>query len=934
MGRGNKSTTDDVGEPIRYDPDFHGPLKHRSCTDVICLFIFIVFIGCWAGIGIYAFVNGDPNKLLVPRDSDGNRCGFDVIVRDKPNLFFFDLTKCATPSVAFTGCSTPQVCVEKCPETAYYYTPGASVANLICKYGVRPTVSTAEDLIENGNCARWALPSQPVLKRCLYKTEDRRKFRFGRVANTAVDEISTAKRYLEITRSWVSLFVQYFVSFFSDSYDAEKVGYDIVNDIVNSWREILLGVAICIVGSIIYIFILRWIAAILVWLSILGAIAALSFGVYWAYSQYRYYSDNPYAHEKASNWFQELIMKSGTWMGLLIAFSILLAILLLVVIFLRKRIVLAIALIKEGSKAVGATTAALFFPVIPWILQLGVIAYVLAVAVYISTVGNPLYEVRDFSSNECNTAACNNNTVQNGDTCDVNTFSSICSSPCPAQCRFIQMSDSYAIYLHIFNGVGLFWGVFFISALCEMILASTFATWYWTFNKSNVPFFTVTTATLRTFRYGTLAFGSLIITICRIIRVILEYIDHKLKKYENPVTKAIMCCMKCFFWCLESFLRFINRNAYIMCAIHGKNFCISAKDAFSLLMRNILRVFVLDKITDFIFFLSKIAIVVGVSASIYSIIVYVSQTEITYIFVPVVFVAVCAYFICTVFFTVYTMAIDTLFLCFLEDCERNDGSPEKPYFMSKGLMQVLNKKNNLTNDNAQNQSPNGSIQVTATNDLNTHDAVEASTPSTSTVHPVVSASCGPPTSSGNCNFETLLLGCVRQHQGTPKIPKKRLAPGAAVITANRIPSASLTETQRKQSQQKVIRRDSTSSDTDSEVPTYQDSDDPEEFLDELRNSVENDFVDDHGTIEVNRWVLVQYATKKTTKYYVGKVIEKNGADEWQIKFARFRTNKFIWPNVEDEDIVDSANIVRILPEPTEDRRGITFSVKFDGLNLC
>ncbi|KAI4460146.1 choline transporter-like (slc family 44) [Holotrichia oblita] len=535
-----------------------------------------------------------------------------------------------------------------------------------------------------------------VLKRCLYKTEDRRALRSQRVASVPGDEISLAKRYLEITRSWVSLFVQYFVSFFSDSYDAEKVGYDIVNDIVNSWKEILLGVAICIVGSIIYIFILRWVAAILVWLSILGAIAALSFGVYWAYSQYRYYKDNPTAYLDATNWFQELIMRSGTWMGLLIAFSILLAILLLVVIFLRKRIVLAIALIKEGSKAVGATTAALFFPIVPWILQLGVIAYVLAVAIYISTVGNPSYEVRNFNSTECTSSTCNSNTVQNGDTCDVDTFGSICDARyCPAQCKFIQISNSFTIYLHIFNGVGLFWGVFFISALCEMILAATFATWYWTFKKSDVPFFTVTTATLRTLRYhlGTLAFGSLIITICRIIRITLEYIDHKLKKYDNPVTRAIMCCLKCFFWCLENFLRFINRNAYIMCAIHGKNFCISAKDAFSLLMRNILRVFVLDKITDFIFFLSKIAIVVGVSATVYSIVAYVSQTEITYIFVPVVFVAVCAYFICTVFFMVYTMAIDTLFLCFLEDCERNDGSPEKPYFMSKGLMQVLNKKN-------------------------------------------------------------------------------------------------------------------------------------------------------------------------------------------------------------------------------------------------
>ncbi|XP_063598066.1 uncharacterized protein LOC134774648 [Penaeus indicus] len=34
------------------------------------------------------------------------------------------------------------------------------------------------------------------------------------------------------------------------------------------------------------------------------------------------------------------------------------------------------------------------------------------------------------------------------------------------------------------------------------------------------------------------------------------------------------------------------------------------------------------------------------------------------------------------------MTIDTLFLCFCEDCERNDGI-EKPYYMSKGLMQFV-----------------------------------------------------------------------------------------------------------------------------------------------------------------------------------------------------------------------------------------------------
>jgi len=31
------------------------------------------------------------------------------------------------------------------------------------------------------------------------------------------------------------------------------------------------------------------------------------------------------------------------------------------------------------------------------------------------------------------------------------------------------------------------------------------------------------------------------------------------------------------------------------------------------------------------------------------------------------------------------MAIDTIFLCFCEDCEQNDGL-NRPYFMSRGLM--------------------------------------------------------------------------------------------------------------------------------------------------------------------------------------------------------------------------------------------------------
>ena len=67
-----------------------------------------------------------------------------------------------------------------------------------------------------------------------------------------------------------------------------------------------------------------------------------------------------------------------------------------------------------------------------------------------------------------------------------------------------------------------------------------------------------------------------------------------------------MCCLRCCLYCLEKFLRFLNRNAYVITAIYGKSFCPAAREAFMLLLRNVVRVFVLDKTVDFCLFLGKL----------------------------------------------------------------------------------------------------------------------------------------------------------------------------------------------------------------------------------------------------------------------------------------------------------------------------------------
>lgn len=55
-------------------------------------------------------------------------------------------------------------------------------------------------------------------------------------------------------------------------------------------------------------------------------------------------------------------------------------------------------------------------------------------------------------------------------------------------------------------------------------------------------------------------------------------------------------------------MQYLNRNAYIITAIHGLNFCSAAKKAFLLLIKNLVRVAVLTRISEMVIFVSKLAI--------------------------------------------------------------------------------------------------------------------------------------------------------------------------------------------------------------------------------------------------------------------------------------------------------------------------------------
>lgn len=715
------------GKPVEYDPSFKGPIHDRGCTDIICCLLFIIFFLGMIAVGGWAYVKGNPEYLLYPTDSQGNLCGRGDKAT-KPYLFFFDLLQCAKAgaSVVVQGCPTPQICVENCPDNYFeWYSLQAletktktrtNRTNMICKYDVTPISSqkSVYELVLDEDCAAYYLNSSSLAGRCVPTF-------ITSIINAAGSLVNSNETVLDKYNNTVSgTALEESTKYMALLFSVKEYGMKIFQDVSASWWLILVFLGFSMVWCFVWIVLMRWIAGFMVWFTIIAFLAIFSFATYYCFTKYVALKDLPdqngaFVFTTNLDYYTNL---KETWLALGIIAAVFLGVILILVIFLRKRIMIAIALIKESSRAVGNMVFTLFWPIVPWVLQVCLFGYWGASAVYLASMGRAKGSLSTFNETNVSNAdgtytiqkvlnyvetltPCDNYT----NTSDTSTASSICQF-------FLYGGDEYTIYLQFYQLFMLFWVMNFIIALGQMTLAGAFASYYWAFKKpDDIPAFPVAASLWRCLRYhmGTLAFGALIIAIVQIIRVFLEYLDHKLKGKENALAKFLIKCLKCCFWCLEKVLKFINKNAYILTAIYGYNFCKAAMQAFSLILRNIIRVAVVDKVTDFIVFIGKLVVVGAVTVLAYyffsgdlanaipidqiSYYLKAYNPSLNFYLIPVIIIAVGSFVIASGFFSVYSMGVDTLFLCFLEDLERNDGSAEKPFYMSKELMKIMDKKN-------------------------------------------------------------------------------------------------------------------------------------------------------------------------------------------------------------------------------------------------
>jgi len=242
------------------------------------------------------------------------------------------------------------------------------------------------------------------------------------------------------------------------------------------------------------------------------------------------------------------------------------------------------------------------------------------------------------------------------------------------------MWDEYTKPIIVYYILGLFWVNAFLIGATQFIIAAAAVIWYFD-QGSDKKQDCVGTGMKWLFRYhlGTVAFGSMIIAICQTIRVVFEYYRRKIQSVnKTKIVEVILCMTGYCLWCLEKCIKFITKNAYIQCAVTSENFCTSAWNAFTLMIKHAARFGWGNSIGFLLVFFGTCGI--G-SLTAFGCYIYVSQTttfEVSSPIPPAIIVGFIACYIAWIFLSVFSFASDAILQAFLLDEELRFAGKNRP----------------------------------------------------------------------------------------------------------------------------------------------------------------------------------------------------------------------------------------------------------------
>jgi len=362
---------------------------------------------------------------------------------------------------------------------------------------------------------------------------------------------------------------------------------------------------------------------------------------------------------------------------------------LVLVIFLRKRIFIAIQVIKSAGRSIGDMPMTAFFPLLPLSILIGFFMAWMYTTIYIFSAGaEELNETPDGFEGKVFVA-------------EGNAFDPV-NVTYPVLDYDSTIQEAFAPHFFL-----LLWvvqiGVYFTFT----VIAGAVANWYFTERDEDgkkirgggefeLSHRAVTKSCCRTTRYhlGTIIYAALIIAIIQFIRWCVRYLERMMSangKEPNKIQKILFRVVDCLLYCLECCLDKVSKNALIWVSVYGDAFCPSVCGSFKLIWTNMARVAVITFFSAIVTTLGKIMIPLMTTALCAAIFVFVEpyKSELSSPIYPLVIIFVISLAVALMFLTVYDTAIDTVFMCFLLDEKHNKANGKM--FADDGLRKIVQK---------------------------------------------------------------------------------------------------------------------------------------------------------------------------------------------------------------------------------------------------
>ncbi|KAJ4773718.1 Choline transporter-like protein 2 [Rhynchospora pubera] len=654
-----------------------GIIRHnRRCRDLVFLFVFIAFWVAMIVNSSFGFNQGNPLRLNYGLDYKGNICGdrhgnpdireLEVKYYMNPNQVYQSGTKDSQFSLA----DAKTICLMECP------LPAEDGVNFVCDYPEGDIHLSVDDWIDRdydyfefltpdmrnsslqlqGPCYPVIFPSVNVFWSCQYiaRASNSSMKHWQQMGGVAIDENMLIDKTIHKAINSRSAVLKRYVA-----------------DIGKSWPVLIVcGWILPLFLSVMWLLMIRYFVAGMTWITVILFNALIISVTMFYYIKAGWIGNDPLTVVIGAS--DPYVTITGREINHLRAATILMTIIMIIAFLtslaIARRILIATSVLKVAAKVIGEVQALIIFPILPY--------FVLAIFyLFWFSATLHLFSSGQVQKNDCNANCCSYDLKLNKVSCDNCCGYSVHYTP----------HIGIAILFHLF---GCYWATQFILACSSTVIAGSVASYYWARGEISpeIPFLPVFASLRRLARYslGSVALGSLVVSVVEWIRFILDSLRRRLKYVDTTsenfmgrtVSSSSQCCLGCIDWTLRS----INRNAYIMIAITGKSFCKASSIATGLIMNNILRIGKVNVIGDVILFLGKLC--VSLFCALFAFLMldtYKYKSAHNKISSPLFPVLVCwalGYIVATLFFAVVEMSIDTIILSFCQDAEEHQGNAQ------------------------------------------------------------------------------------------------------------------------------------------------------------------------------------------------------------------------------------------------------------------